>query len=42
MSQNTTQECIIGTIENVVFRNEKNDYTVIDDRWGRSVCIRLV
>ncbi|MBE6532986.1 MAG: ATP-dependent RecD-like DNA helicase [Ruminococcaceae bacterium] len=30
MSQNTTQECIIGTIENVVFRNEKNDYTVID------------
>ena len=30
MSQNTAQECISGTIENVVFRNDKNDYTVID------------
>ena len=30
MSQGAMQECIIGTIENVVFHNEKNDYTVID------------
>ena len=30
MSQNALQECISGTIENVVYRNDKNDYTVID------------
>ncbi len=30
MKQNENQECISGTIENVVFRNDKNDYTVID------------
>ncbi len=30
MKQNEVKECISGTIENVVYRNDKNDYTVID------------
>ena len=30
MKQNELRESISGTIENVVFHNEKNDYTVID------------
>ena len=30
MRSGEAQETVSGTIENVIYRNEKNDYTVID------------
>ena len=45
MSGNQAAEIIKGVIENVVFRNEENDYTVLevsDEKHGLVTCVGII
>ena len=45
MSDNQSSEVVKGVIENVVFRNDENDYTVLevaDEKLGLVTCVGII